>query len=75
MGKSSKIHLKSYVMQGALMHFWAGLYAAVDRVMLINGVITMLKVLTGLLLSKDSTDDKQKHLKYGDRQDDEAQNI
>jgi len=35
---------------GALMRFWIGLYAQVDRMMHVNGVNTMLKVASDLLL-------------------------
>lgn len=51
------------------------LYAEVDTAMLINGVNTMIKVVTKLLLFKGPTDDRHKRMKYGDRQDDEAQDF
>ena len=35
-----------------LMRYWTGLYAEVDREMLINGVNTMLRVATEILTSK-----------------------
>jgi hypothetical protein len=56
------------------MQYWTGLYAEVDRKMLINGVHTMLKVATDLLLQKESVGDKNKRLKYKDHRDDGAQN-
>jgi len=34
------------------MRYWTGLYAEVDREMLINGVNTMLRVATEILTSK-----------------------
>jgi hypothetical protein len=34
------------------MCYWTGLYAEVDREMLINGVNTMLRVATEILTSK-----------------------
>jgi hypothetical protein len=40
---------------GALMQRWTSLYAEVDRVMLVNGVNTMLKVAVELLLSQDQS--------------------
>jgi len=60
---------------GALMQYWAGLYTEVERKMLINGVNTMLKVATDLLLQKKSSGDKNKCLKYDDHRDDGAQDI
>lgn len=51
------------------------LYAEVDTAMLINGVNTMIKVVTKLLLFKGPTDDRHKRMKYGDCQDDEAQDF
>jgi hypothetical protein len=51
---------------GALMQYWTGLYAEVDR--------KMLKVATDLLLQKESVGDKNKRLKYKDHRDDGAQN-
>ena len=36
----------------ALMCFWTGIYAEIDSMMLINGVNTMLKVASDLLLPK-----------------------
>ena len=56
------------------MQYWAGLYTEVERKMLINGVNTMLKVATDLLLQKKSSGDKNKRLKYDDHRDDGAQN-
>jgi len=56
------------------MQYWIGLYAEVDRKMLINGVRTMLKVATDLLLQKESASDKNKRLKYKDHRDDGSQN-
>ena len=52
----------------------SGLYAEVDRVMLINGVNTMLKVVKELLLSQESPEDKYKRLKLDDGKDGEDQN-
>ena len=57
------------------MQYWAGLYTEVERKMLINGVNTMLKVATNLLLQKKSSGDKNKRLKYDDHRDDGAQDI
>lgn len=53
---------------GALMRFWIGLYAEVNREMLINGVNTMLRE-AARLLPNDPAADRQKHLKS--REDDE----
>lgn len=54
------------------MQHWTGLYAEVDRMMLINGVNTMLKVAIELLLSQKSDDEKHKRLKLqDDRKDDD----
>ena len=52
----------------------SGLYAEVDRVMLINGVNTMLKVAKELLLSQESPEDKYKRLKLDDGKDSGDQN-
>ena len=57
------------------MQYWTGLYVEVDRRMLINGVNTMLKVATDLLLPKKTAGDTNKRLKYDDHRDDGAQNI
>ena len=51
---------------GALMQFWTGLYAEVDREMLVNGVNTMLQVAARLLLPKEPIDAGPKRLKLGD---------
>lgn len=51
---------------GALMRFWACLYAEVDREMLINGVNTMLRVAVELLLPQDVAGGNVKRLKQGD---------
>lgn len=48
------------------MRFWAGLYAEVDREMLINGVNTMLRVAVELLLPQDVAGGNVKRLKQGD---------
>jgi len=56
------------------MRFWTGLYAEVDRRMLINGVNTMLKVASGLLLPQRQAGDHRGRLEQGDRQEDENQN-
>ncbi|CAD6260344.1 unnamed protein product [Miscanthus lutarioriparius] len=53
---------------------YSGLYAEVDRVMLINGVNTMLKVAKELLLSQESPEDKYKRLKLDDGKDGGDQN-
>ena len=55
---------------GALMRFWTGLYAEVDKEMLINGVNTMLREATRLLLPKSTAEDRMKRLKSGDDDDD-----
>jgi len=55
---------------GALMRFWTGLYAEVDKEMLINGVNTMLREATRLLLPKSRVEDRMKRLKSGDDDDD-----
>jgi hypothetical protein len=51
---------------GALKRFWTGLYAEVDREMLVNGVNTMLQVAARRLLHKEPIDAGQKRLKLGD---------
>jgi len=48
------------------MRFWTGLYAEVDREMLVNGVNTMLQVAARLLLPKEPIDAGPKRLKLGD---------
>ena len=53
------------------MRFWAGLYAKVDKEMLVNGVNTMLRVVARFILSKDNAG-WQKRL--GSGEDDEAVN-
>ena len=53
------------------MRFWTGLYAEVEREMLINGVNTMLREATRLLLSKSTVEDRMKRLKSGDDDDDD----
>ena len=58
---------------GALMHFWTGLYAEVDRKLLINGVNTMLKVASDLLLSQRQHKEQCKRLKQDGGQDEEDQ--
>jgi hypothetical protein len=55
---------------GTLMRFWTGLYAEVDREMLINGVNTMLQVAARLLLPKDTAGAGQKSLKLDDEEED-----
>jgi hypothetical protein len=50
------------------MHFWGGLYADVDKEMLINGVNTMLRVAARLILTKNNTDGV-KRLKAGEDDD------
>ena len=57
------------------MQYGACHYTEVERKMLINGVNTMLKVATDLLLQKKSSGDKNKCLKYDDHRDDGAQDI
>jgi hypothetical protein len=57
---------------GALMQHWTGLYVEVDRMMLINGGNTMLKMAIELHLSQKSDDEKHKRLKLqDDRKDDD----
>ncbi|XP_066316654.1 uncharacterized protein [Miscanthus floridulus] len=51
-----------------------GLYAEVDRRMLINGVNTMLKVSSNILLPQNQAEDQYKRLKQDDRPDDDNQN-
>jgi hypothetical protein len=41
----------------ALMSYWAGLYAGMDREALEEGVNTMLRIATGLLNKKQRRDD------------------
>jgi hypothetical protein len=50
------------------MCFWGGLYADVDKEMLINGVNTMLRVAARLILTKNSADGV-KRLKVGEEDD------
>ena len=57
------------------MQYWIGLYPEIDRVMLINGVNTMLKVAKELLLSQESPEDKCKRLKHDDGKDGGDQNV
>ena len=59
---------------GALMRFWIGLYAQVDRMMHVNGVNTMLKVASDLLLPQRPLEDQCKCLKQDDSHDGEDQN-
>ncbi|XP_066323111.1 uncharacterized protein [Miscanthus floridulus] len=66
--------VQEIALHGAPMQYWTGLYAEVDRRMLTNGVNTMLKVATDLLLPKKTAGDKNKRLKYDDHRDDGAQN-
>ena len=56
---------------GALMRFWAGLYAKVDKEMLVNGVNTMLRVVARFILSKDNAGGQKR---LGSGEDDEAVN-
>ena len=56
---------------GALMRFWTGLYAEVDKEMLVNGVNTMLRVAARLILTKNNTGGKKR---LGSGEDDEAAN-
>jgi len=49
------------------MRFWAGLYADVEREMLINGVNTMLREAARLILTKNNVEG-QKCLKLGDEE-------
>jgi len=53
------------------MSFLAGLYADVDKEMLINGVNTMLRVAARLILTKNNTGGKKR---LGSGEDDEAAN-
>jgi hypothetical protein len=53
------------------MRFWIGLYAELDREMLINGVNTMLKVAAEILIPNGSDEDMQKQLKHGGQHGDE----
>jgi len=59
----------------ALMRFWTGLYAEVEREMLINGVNTMLKVAAKILAPKSKVEDRQGRLQQGDPQADDDQNL
>ena len=56
------------------MRFWTGLYAEVDRRMLINGVNAMLKVASNILLPQNTDEDQYKCLKQDDRPDGGNQN-
>lgn len=58
----------------ALMCFWTGLYAEIDSMMLINGVNTMLKVASDLLLPHNPAKDQCKRLKQDDHPDGGNQN-
>jgi hypothetical protein len=73
-GKIIKNPIEIICHAGTLMRFWTGLYAEVDRRMLINGVNTMLKVASGLLLPQRQAGDHRGRLEQGDRQEDENQN-
>jgi hypothetical protein len=54
------------------MQHWTGLYVEVDRMTLINGGNTMLKMAIELHLSQKSDDEKHKRLKLqDDRKDDD----
>lgn len=53
------------------MSFWAGLYAEVDKEMLVNGVNIMLRVVARLILTKNNAGG-QKCL--GSGEDDETAN-
>lgn len=52
---------------GALMRYWIGLYAEVEKEMLINGVNKMLKVAADLLLPKNPGG-AEKRLKQSDEE-------
>jgi hypothetical protein len=52
--------------------FWIGLYAYVDRKMLIDGAV--LKVAAEILIPKRLDENRQKRLKYGGHQEDKDQN-
>ena len=56
-----------------IMRFWTGLYAEVEREMLINGVNNMLREAARLLLPKSTAGDRMHRLKSGD--DDEDRNL
>jgi hypothetical protein len=67
-GKTIKSPVEILCHTGALMRFWAGLYADVDKEMLINGVNTMLRVAARLILTKNSADGV-KRSKVGEEDD------
>jgi hypothetical protein len=48
-GKIIKHPIEILCHAGALMHFWTGLYADVDKEMLVNGVNTLLRVAASLI--------------------------
>jgi precorrin-4 methylase len=54
------------------MWFWTGLYAEVEREMLINGVNTMLREAARLLLPKNTAGDRVKRVKSGDNDEDRS---
>jgi hypothetical protein len=66
-GKIIKNAVEIICHAGALTRFWAGLYADVEREMLINGVNTMLREATRLILTKNNVEG-QKCLKLGDEE-------
>jgi hypothetical protein len=71
-GLSSKNPIEILCHAGALMRFWTGLYAEVEREMLINGVNTMLREAARLLLPKNTAGDRVKRVKSGDNDEDRS---
>ena len=70
-GKIIKSPIQTLCHVGAPMRFWAGLYAEVDKEMLVNGVNTMLRVAARFILSKDNAGGQKR---LGSGEDDEAVN-
>ena len=70
-GKKLKNPIEIMCHACALMRFLIGLYAELDREMLINGVNTMLKAVAEILIPNGSDEDMQKQLKHGGQHDDE----
>jgi hypothetical protein len=54
------------------MCFWTGLYAKVEREMLINGVNTMLREAARLLFPKSTAGDRVKRSKSGNGEEDRS---
>ena len=52
MGKKFQNSIEIICYASTLMRYWTGIYAEVDRDMLVNGINTILRVATEILTSK-----------------------